>query len=167
MGAEAQKTCTRRLAALGMTGESLPEPETMGFRLENAFAYTPYARVKDDGLPGLRTMEFRTPTIRPEERAEHYSLLSEQQRISTPRLRLKSTDLDKKDPGVDKAKERKIPSDTASLTGTARRRSCLSKHRARAVRSRKFRIWAGFSQPGPRSEELTGNAVLTQIAELP
>ena len=40
-------------------------------------------------------------------------------------------------------------------------------HRARAVRSRKFRIWAGFSQPGPRSEKLTGNAVLTQIAELP
>ena len=37
----------------------------------------------------------------------------------------------------------------------------------RAVRSRKFRIWAGFSQPGPRSEKLTGNAVLTQIAELP
>ena len=38
---------------------------------------------------------------------------------------------------------------------------------ARAVRSRKFRIWAGFSQPDPRSEKLTGNAVLTQIAELP
>ena len=36
MGAEAQKTCTRCLAALGMTGEGLPEPETMGFRLENA-----------------------------------------------------------------------------------------------------------------------------------
>ena len=82
----------------------------MESRLENAFAYTPYARVKDDGLPGLRTMEFWAPTISPEERAEHYSLLSEQQRISTPRLRLKSTDLDKKDPGVDKAKERKIPS---------------------------------------------------------
>ena len=36
----------------------------------------------------------------------------------------------------------------------------------RAVRSRKFRIWAGFSQPDPRSGELTGNAVLTQVVEL-
>ena len=36
----------------------------------------------------------------------------------------------------------------------------------RAVRSRKFRIWAGFSQPDPRSEKLTGNAVLAQNVEL-
>ena len=36
----------------------------------------------------------------------------------------------------------------------------------RDVRSRKFRIWAGFSQPGQRSEKLTGNAVLTQLVEL-
>ena len=36
----------------------------------------------------------------------------------------------------------------------------------RDVRSRKFRIWAGFSQPGQRSEKLTGNAVLTQFVEL-
>ena len=36
----------------------------------------------------------------------------------------------------------------------------------REVRSRKFRIWAGFSQPDQRSEKLTGNAVLTQLVEL-
>ena len=36
----------------------------------------------------------------------------------------------------------------------------------REVRSRKFMIRAGFSQPDQRSEELTGNAVLTQIVEL-
>ena len=36
----------------------------------------------------------------------------------------------------------------------------------RKIRSRKFRIWAGFSQPGQRSEKLTGNAVLTQLVEL-
>ena len=47
--------------------------KAVGNILGNAFAYTPYARVKDDGLPGLRTMEFRTPTIRPEERAENIS----------------------------------------------------------------------------------------------
>lgn len=36
----------------------------------------------------------------------------------------------------------------------------------REVRSRRFRVWAGFSQPDARSEELTGNPVVSQAMEL-
>ena len=36
----------------------------------------------------------------------------------------------------------------------------------RAVRSRKFTIFTGFSQPGARSEELTGHSVLVKAVEI-
>ena len=48
-----------------------------------------------------------------------------------------------------------------ALCGFARIR--LEKGENREVM---IRIWAGFSQPDPRSGELTGNAVLTQVVEL-